>query len=157
MPAEAHAGAGQGETGAAPVPPTLEAYRDQVDPDHVYSERELLAPSLEQFPPAHAPTIDRKVVRNRRLRARQDATLARMEAALVEAPRLDHLCEGWLVPAVVERRAAATMTPARLLGLIRRRHPRLDAKGRHKLEVQIPASLATMLREIRAAQASVGT
>ncbi len=57
MPAEAHAGAGQGETGAAPVPPTLEAYRDQVDLDHVYSERELLAPSLEQFPPAHAPTM----------------------------------------------------------------------------------------------------
>ncbi|WP_275691107.1 MULTISPECIES: hypothetical protein [unclassified Burkholderia] len=43
MPAEAHAGAGQGENGAAPVPPTLEAYRDQVDPDHVNSERELLA------------------------------------------------------------------------------------------------------------------
>ncbi len=146
MPAEAHAGAGQGETGAAPVPPTLEAYRDQVDPDHVYSERELLAPSLEQFPPAHAPTIDRKVVRNRRLRARQDATLARMEAALVGAPRLAHLCEGWLAPAVVVRLTAALMTPVLLLGLIRRWPPRLDAKGRHKLEVQIPASLATMLR-----------
>ncbi len=146
MPAEAHAGAGQGETGAAPVPPTLEAYRDQVDPDHVYSERELLAPSLEQFPPAHAPTIDRKVVRDRRLRKRQDAALARMEAALVEAPRPGHLFEGWLAPAVVVRLAAALMTPVLLLGLIRRWHPRLDAKGRHKLEVQIPASLATMLR-----------
>ncbi|WP_244114554.1 hypothetical protein [Burkholderia gladioli] len=83
------------------MPPTLEAYRDQVDPDHVYSERELLAPSLEQFPPAHAPTIDRKVVRDRRLRKRQDAALARMEAALAEAPRPGHLFEGWLAPAVV--------------------------------------------------------
>ncbi|WP_244103723.1 hypothetical protein [Burkholderia gladioli] len=131
MPVEAHAGAGQGETGAVPVPLTLEASRDQVDPDHVYSERELLALYLEQFPPAHAPTIDRKVVRNRRLRECEDATLARMEAALVKAPRLDHLCEGWLVPAVVELLAAAVMTPGLLLGLIRRWQPRLDAKGRH--------------------------
>ncbi|WP_186087658.1 phage integrase family protein [Burkholderia gladioli] len=137
LPAEAHAGAGQGEPGAAPVPPTLEAYRDQVDPDHVYSERELLALYLEQFPPASSPTIDRKVARNRRLRERQDAALARMEAALVEAPRPDHLLEGWFAPAVVERLAAAgVMTFDQLLGLIRRRRqrwytavPRLGAVG----------------------------
>nr|WP_282454618.1 hypothetical protein [Burkholderia gladioli] len=60
LPAEAHAGAGQGEAGAAPVPPTLEAFRDQVDPDHVYSERDLLALYLEQFPPARSPAIDPK-------------------------------------------------------------------------------------------------
>ncbi|MDN7754778.1 hypothetical protein [Burkholderia gladioli] len=59
LPAEARADTGQGEAGAAPVPPTLEAYRDQVDPDHVYSERGLLALYLEQFPPARSPTIDR--------------------------------------------------------------------------------------------------
>ncbi len=78
LPAEAHAGGRQGEAGAAPVPPTLEAFRDQVDPDHVYSERDLLALYLEQFPPARSPSIDRKVARNRRLRERQDAALARM-------------------------------------------------------------------------------
>ncbi|WP_244118537.1 hypothetical protein [Burkholderia gladioli] len=70
-------------------------------------------------------------MRNRRLRERQDAALARMEAALVEAPRPDHLFEGWLVPAVVELLAATVMTPDPLLGLIRRWQPRLDAKGRH--------------------------
>ncbi|WP_186043876.1 phage integrase family protein [Burkholderia gladioli] len=137
LPAEAHAGAGQGQAGAAPVPPTLEAYRDQVDPDHVYSERELLSLYLEQFPPASSPTIDRKVARNRRLRERQDAALARMEAALVEAPRPDHLLEGWFAPAVVERLAAVGVTSfGQLLGLIRRRRqrwytavPRLGAVG----------------------------
>ncbi|WP_341772145.1 phage integrase family protein [Burkholderia gladioli] len=137
LPAEAHAGAGQGEAGAAPAPPTLEAFRDQVDPDHVYSERDLLALYLEQFPPARSPAIDRKVARNRRLRERQDAALARMEAALVEAPRPDHLLEGWFAPAVVERLAAAgVMTFDQLLGLIRRRRqrwytavPRLGAVG----------------------------
>ncbi|WP_279608274.1 phage integrase family protein [Burkholderia gladioli] len=125
LPAEAHAGAGQGEPGAAPVPPTLDAFRDEVDPDHVYSERDLLALYLEQFPPARSPAIDRKVARNRRLRERQDAALARMEAALVEAPRPDHLLEGWFAPAVVERLAAAgVMTFDQLLGLIRHRRQR---------------------------------
>lgn len=70
LPAEAQAGAGQGEPGAAPVPPTLDAFRDQVGPDHVYSGRDLLALYLEQFPPARSPTIDRKVTRNRRRRER---------------------------------------------------------------------------------------
>ncbi|WP_244103395.1 phage integrase family protein [Burkholderia gladioli] len=132
LPAEAHAGAGQGEPGAAPVPPTLDAFRDQVDPDHVYSERDLLALYLEQFPPVRSPTIDRKVARNRRLRERQDAALARMEA-----PRPDHLLKGWFAPAVVERLAAAGATSFdQLLALIRRRRqrwytavPRLGAVG----------------------------
>ncbi|WP_241238674.1 phage integrase family protein [Burkholderia gladioli] len=137
LPAEALAGGGQGEAGAAPVPPTLEAFRDEVDPDHVYSERDLLALYLEQFPPARSPAIDRKVARNRRLRERQDAALARMEAALVEAPRPVHLLEGWFAPAVVERLAAAGATSLdQLLALIRRRRqrwytavPRLGAVG----------------------------
>ncbi|WP_186038713.1 hypothetical protein [Burkholderia gladioli] len=69
-----------------------------------------------------------------------------LRSTLVEAPRPGHLFEGWLAPAVVVRLTAALMTPVLLLGLICRWHPRLDAKGRHKLEVQIAASLATMLR-----------
>ncbi|MGN4023229.1 phage integrase family protein, partial [Burkholderia gladioli] len=60
-----------------------------------------------------------------------------MEAALVEAPRPDHLLEGWFAPAVVERLAAAgVMTFDQLLALIRRRRqrwytavPRLGAVG----------------------------
>ncbi|AEA65581.1 site-specific integrase [Burkholderia gladioli] len=141
LPAEAHAGAGQGAAPAAPVPPTLDAFRDQVDPDHFYSERELLGLYLEQFPPASSPAIDRKVARNRRLRERQDAALARMEAALVEAPRPDHTLEGWFDAAVVARLAAVGITTFdALLALIRRRRqrwytavPRLGATGARRI------------------------
>ncbi|WP_279609635.1 phage integrase family protein [Burkholderia gladioli] len=141
LPAGAHAGAGQGQAPAAPVPPTLEAFRDQVDPDHFYSEQDLLALYLEQFPPASLPAIDRKVARNRRLRERQDAALARMEAALVEAPRPDRTLEGWFDAAVVARLAAVGITTFdELLALIRRRRqrwytavPRLGATGARRI------------------------
>ncbi|WP_244127977.1 phage integrase family protein [Burkholderia gladioli] len=143
LPAEAHAGGAEGAggaggaAGAAAVPPTLEAFRDAIDPDHVYSERDLLTLYLETYPPARSPAIDRKVARNRRQRERQDAALARMEAALVEAPRPDHALGGWFAPYLVTRLAeAGVATFAQLLGLIRRRRqrwytavPRLDNVG----------------------------
>ncbi|WP_265332886.1 phage integrase family protein [Burkholderia gladioli] len=107
------------------VPPTLDAFRDAIDPDHVYSERDLLTLYLETYPPARSPAIDRKVARNRRLRERQDAALARMEAALVEAPRPDHALDGWFAPYLVTRLSdAGVATFAQLLGLIRRRRQR---------------------------------
>ncbi|MGN4077000.1 phage integrase family protein, partial [Burkholderia gladioli] len=138
LPAEAHAGGAEGE---AAVPPTLDAFRDAIDPDHVYSERDLLTLYLETYPPARLPTIDRKVARNRRLRERQDAALARMEAVLVEAPRPDHELEGWFAPFLVTRLAeAGVATFAQLLGLIRRRRqrwytavPRLGAVGAERI------------------------
>ncbi|MBW5286793.1 tyrosine-type recombinase/integrase [Burkholderia gladioli] len=144
LPAEAHAGGAEGAGGAggeAAVPPTLDAFRDAIDPDHVYSERDLLTLYLETYPPARSPTIDRKVARNRRLRERQDAALARMEAALVEAPRPDHALEGWFAPYLVTRLAeAGVATFAQLLGLIRRRRqrwytavPRLGAVGAERI------------------------
>ncbi|WP_341774330.1 phage integrase family protein [Burkholderia gladioli] len=44
---------------------------------------------------------------------------------MVEAPRPDHLLEGWFAPAVVERLAAAGATSFdQLLALIRRRRQR---------------------------------
>ncbi|WP_186123098.1 phage integrase family protein [Burkholderia gladioli] len=141
LPAEAHAGGAEGAAGEAAVPPTLDAFRDAIDPDHVYSERDLLTLYLETYPPARSPAIDRKVARNRRLRERQDAALARMEAALVEAPRPDHALEGWFAPHLVTRLAeAGVATFAQLLGLIRRRRqrwytavPRLGAVGAERI------------------------
>ncbi|PRE10787.1 integrase [Burkholderia gladioli] len=141
LPAEAHAGGAGAADGAAAVPPTLEAFRDAIDPDHVYSERDLLTLYLETYPPARSPAIDRKVARNRRLRERQDAALARMEAALVEAPRPDHELEGWFAPYLVQRLAEAGVTTfEQLLGLIRRRRqrwytavPRLGAVGAERI------------------------
>ncbi|WP_256702827.1 hypothetical protein [Burkholderia ubonensis] len=67
--------------------PTLEAFRDAVDPDVVYSERELVALYVEAYPPVSSSALDRKVARDRRLRERQDAALARMGASFVEAPQ----------------------------------------------------------------------
>nr|WP_279609128.1 phage integrase family protein [Burkholderia gladioli] len=144
LPAEAHAGGAEGAGGAggeAAVPPTLDAFRDAIDPDHVYSERDLLTLYLETYPPARSPAIDRKVARNRRLRERQDAALARMEAVLVEAPRPDHALEGWFAPYLVTRLADADVTTfAQLLRLIRRRRqrwytavPRLGAVGAERI------------------------
>ncbi|MBN3506417.1 phage integrase family protein [Burkholderia cenocepacia] len=133
LPRDAHAGGAE--------VPTLEAFRAEVDPDAFYSERELVALYVETYPPASSPALDRKVARNRRLRERQDAALARMEASLVEAPQLAHTLEGWLDARLVERLAAAGVTTfAQLLALMRARRqrwynavPRLGKVGAQRL------------------------
>ncbi|RQT22119.1 integrase [Burkholderia contaminans] len=138
LPRDAHAGGAEG--GAVDVP-TLEAFRDAVDPDAFYSERELVALYVETYPPASSPALDRKVARNRRLRERQDAALARMEASLVEAPQLEHTLEGWFDARLVARLAAAGVTTfAQLLALMRARRqrwynavPRLGKIGAQRL------------------------
>lgn len=136
LPCDAHAGAAAGQE-----VPTLEAFRDAVDPDAVYSERELVALYVETYPPAASPALDRKVARNRRLRERQDAALARMEASLVEAPQLEHTLDGWFDAKLVARLGAAGVaTFAQLLALMRARRqrwycavPRLGAIGAQRI------------------------
>ncbi|WP_241239185.1 phage integrase family protein [Burkholderia stagnalis] len=138
LPRAAHAGGAEG--GAVEVP-TLEAFRAEVDPDAFYSERELVALYVETYPPASSPALDRKVARNRRLRDRQDAALARMEASLVEAPQLEHTLDGWFDARMVARLAAAGVaTFAQLLALIRARRlrwyravPRLGKVGAQRI------------------------
>jgi hypothetical protein len=73
--------------------PTLETYRDQVDPDGVYGEAELLE-LYAAFPSASSPRVDRKIARNARLRARQPAAHTRMDSALAEAPSPTHSTAG---------------------------------------------------------------
>lgn len=120
LPRDAHAGAAAGRE-----VPTLEAFRAEVDPDAFYSERELVALYVETYPPATSPALDRKVARNRRLRDRQDAALARMEASLVEAPQPEHALDGWFDTRVVARLAAAGVTTfAELFALMRARRQR---------------------------------
>ncbi|MBU9336829.1 phage integrase family protein [Burkholderia multivorans] len=136
LPRDAHAGAAAGRE-----VPTLEAFRAEVDPDAFYSERELVALYVETYPPASSPALDRKIARNRRLRDRQDAALARMEASLVEAPRPDHTLDGWFDSRVVARLEAAGITTfAELLALMRTRRqrwyravPRLGAIGAQRI------------------------
>ncbi|KVN19065.1 MULTISPECIES: phage integrase family protein [unclassified Burkholderia] len=138
LPRDAHAGGAEG--GAVEVP-TLEAFRESVDPDAFYSERELVALYVDTYPPASSPELDRKVARNRRLRDRQDAALARMEASLVEAPQPTHTLDGWFDAKRVARLAATGVTTfAELLALIRARRlrwyrvvPRLGAIGAQRI------------------------
>jgi hypothetical protein len=121
--------------------PTLEAYRDQVDPDGVWSEVELLQLYRGDFPPPPSPTLDRKIARNARLRARQAAALERMERALVQDPAPEQPLDGWFEPVVAARLAAAGLTTlADLLALIQRRRqrwytavPRLGPKGAQRI------------------------
>ncbi|KWD73793.1 site-specific integrase [Burkholderia ubonensis] len=139
LPRAAHAGAAAAR--AAGEVPTLEAFRESVDPDAFYSERELVALYVDTYPPATSPALDRKVARNRRLRERQDAALARMEASLVEAPQPEHALDGWFDAKLVARLAAAGVdTFAQLLALMRARRqrwyravPRLGAIGAQRV------------------------
>ncbi|CAH2778686.1 MAG: Mobile element protein [uncultured Caballeronia sp.] len=121
--------------------PTLDAYRDNIDPDGVYSEAELLELYRADFPPEASPRVDRRIARNARLRRRQADALARMEKALVQDPLPDHPLEGWFEPVVVTRlQAAGLATLADLLALIDRRRnrwhtevPKLGPKGAQRI------------------------
>ncbi|KVD85831.1 integrase [Burkholderia ubonensis] len=138
LPRDAHAGGAEGRGGEVP---TLDTFRAAVDPDAFYSERELVALYVDTYPPAASPALARRVARNRRLRERQDAALARMEASLVEAPQPEHTLDGWFDAKLVARLAAAGIaTFAALLALIRARRrrwyravPRLGAIGAQRV------------------------
>ncbi|CCD36587.1 phage integrase family protein [Candidatus Paraburkholderia kirkii UZHbot1] len=121
--------------------PTLDGFRDRIDPDGVYGESELLALYEEEYPASTSPAADRRAARNARLRRRQAEALARMEASLAQDPRPDHPVDGWFEPAVTARLTAAGLTTiADLIGFIEaRRHrwyaaiPRLGPKGAQRI------------------------
>jgi site-specific recombinase XerD len=106
---------------AASVMPTLETYREAVDPNGFHSEAELLELYRAEYSQENAP-LDRRVSRNARLRRRQANALARMETSLVQAPQADHPVSSWLEPAIANRlQHAHIYTLADLLGFIERR------------------------------------
>ncbi|WP_321797170.1 site-specific integrase [Caballeronia sp. J97] len=121
--------------------PSLDDFRENTDPDSVYSESELLALYEEAHPPVVTPAIDRRAARNARLRRRQADALARMEASLAQDPSPDHPVDGWFEPAISARLAAAGLTTlADVIELIeQRRHrwhtsvPRLGPKGAQRV------------------------
>lgn len=94
--------------GALPVPsttntlPTLESFRQEVDPDGVYSESELVE-LFQDLSQQSDPTNTRRAARNARLRSRQRALLDQLEASLAEPPRLVHALGDWLEPAIADR------------------------------------------------------
>lgn len=121
--------------------PTLEAYRERVDPDGVYGESELVALYKEEYGDSESDASKRRAARNARMRRRQANALARMEANLVQEPSQEHPIDGWFEPVVTARLAAAGITTiADLIALIeRRRHrwyacvPRLGPKGAQRI------------------------
>ncbi|KNE76158.1 Integrase [Candidatus Burkholderia crenata] len=107
---------------AASEMPTLEAYRESVDPNGFHSEAELLELYRAEFPQENAPGVDRCTTRNARLRRRQVDALARMEASLVQAPRPDHPVASWLEPSTASRlQNTGIHTLGDLLGFIEQR------------------------------------
>ncbi|MDR5759851.1 phage integrase family protein [Caballeronia sp. LZ035] len=129
------------ETPAESAAPSLDEFRERIDPDGVYGESELLALFEEAYPPGSSPALDRRAARNARLRRRQAEALARMEASLVQEPRPDHPVDGWFEPAVSARLAAAgLMTVADVIERVEQRGhrwyasvPRLGPKGAQRV------------------------
>ncbi|WP_062609950.1 phage integrase family protein [Caballeronia calidae] len=129
------------EPAPAAAAPTLDDFRERIDPDGVYGESELLALYEEEYPPGTSPAVDRRAARNARLRRRQAEALARMEASLAQDPSPDHPIDGWFEPAIAARLSAAGLaTLADVIELIeRRRHrwyvavPRLGPKGAQRV------------------------
>ncbi len=130
----------QFDTSAASAP-SLEAFRERVDPDGVFTEAELLALFEDEYPEGASPSVDRRAARNARLRRRQADALARMEANLAHDPHPDHPVDGWFEPPVAQRLAAAELsTIGDVIALVEaKRHrwythvPRLGPKGAQRV------------------------
>ncbi|MGI4861686.1 MAG: phage integrase family protein [Janthinobacterium lividum] len=88
------------------APQSLESFRDDVDPQGVYSEAELVALYQE----TRAQTVpSRQRARNARLRRRQRLLLDTLEASLVEPPCPAHRIGDWFEAAVVSRLEAVEL------------------------------------------------
>jgi site-specific recombinase XerD len=95
--------------------PSLDAFREEHDPDGFYTENELVNLFAHTYPPAKP---DRKLVRNARLREKQARALVWLEAKVVVDPTLADGVDGWLAPALSTRLTAAGIVTLRDLLLI---------------------------------------
>jgi integrase len=125
----------------AAAAPTVEAFRERVDPAGVFNEAELLALFEDEYPASGTSPVDRRSARNARLRRRQADALARMEATLAQDPHPRHAVDGWFEAAVAARLAAAGLrTIGDVIALVEaKRHrwyahvPRLGPKGAQRV------------------------
>ncbi len=114
--------AGSGATSAAQATPSLDAFREECDPDGFYTESELIELYTEHYPPQRP---DRKAARNQRLREKQARALVWLEARVDLAPTLDDRVDGWLAPVLSNRLIAVGITTLReLLSIINGRGQR---------------------------------
>lgn len=104
--------AGSSATSAAQATPSLEAFREECDPDGFYTESELITLYTEHYPPQRP---DRKAARNGRLREKQARALVWLEARVDLAPTLDDRVDGWLAPALSKRLIAGGIATLREL------------------------------------------
>lgn len=90
--------------------PTLEEFREKVDPDGFYSEAELLELFEDQHP---AAKVDRRASRVARLRERQRRALDVLERVMVQPPGLDDAPSAWLEPKTAARLEAVGLATLR--------------------------------------------
>lgn len=103
---------------APPGLPTLDAYREERDPDEVFSKEELIACFQDDHGAAIAQA-HRTLQRNARLRARQMQALRQLETLVVADPRPADRVDGGLDPALAQRlRKAGIVTVAELVATI---------------------------------------
>lgn len=103
---------------AAPAGPSLEEFRDEVDPDGYYSEMEL----LELYQDAHnaSNVSQRRNDRNQRLRRRQLAILSWLEQQVPAPAKLDDELVLWLSEPIASRLVVAEIRTIRqLLDVVR--------------------------------------
>ncbi|WP_429500423.1 phage integrase family protein (plasmid) [Robbsia andropogonis] len=130
--------------------PSLAEFREQVDPQEVFDEAELLALFREQYPEAQP---SRQLRRGRSLHARRLDALRRLELSVAEAPALHHAISGWLEPTTAARLEAVGLT--RLQQLI----DAINSLG-HRWFVKVPGigaeGAGRVVRWIEANRATLG-
>lgn len=82
--------------------PTLDQFREERDPDEMYSERDLIELFQDEYSKSDVH-VDRRSQRNNRIRAKQIAVLNRLESLVSANPHLDDGVDGWLDPVLATR------------------------------------------------------
>lgn len=144
--------------GAAPArnTPDLETFRAETDPDGFYGEAELLELYAAAFPIERGLRENKRRSRRQRLRERQAAALARLEATLAELPDPSHALGSWFEPALAKRLEAAGLNSlADLLALMERYRwrwyvqvPRIGPKTAARISTWLAANAQSLRHEI---------
>jgi len=105
--------------------PTLEEFRDEVDPGGFYSEAELVGLYEDEHGEPSAPvspSVERKLVRNGRLLEKKIRLINDLIHIIAQPPTLDDQLEGWLDTKVAKRLATVGLfTLKDLIGFMNHR------------------------------------
>lgn len=100
--------------------PTLEEFREERDPEEMYSEAELLELFAEEYPPGAGS--DRQQLRKERLRRRQIEALKTFEPLFDVDPQKEDQVAAWLHPSLAGRLSeAGIVTIEQLVATINKR------------------------------------